>query len=167
MEVVTEPSFEGLVAARGPALLRLAVMLTGSEPDAEDLLQAALVRAWPHRERIASMAAPAAYLRRILLNEHTSQRRRRRPVLVPLDGHDPAAPAPPVRRGVTNRAWQALAGLPPRQRAVLVLRIYEDLSDREIAELLGTSESTVRSNASRALDTLRGHLTRADLEEGS
>ena len=165
MEVVTEGSFEALVAARGPALLRLAVMLTGSGPDAEDLLQATLAKAWPNARRIATMGAPASYLRRIMLNEHIGGHRRRRLRLVPLDDHDVPASEPVGSRGATDLAWRVLATLPPKQRATLVLRIYEDLSDAEIAETLDTSESAVRSNASRGLAALRATISREDLED--
>lgn len=165
METVTEGTFEALVAARGRALLRLAVMLTGSAHDAEDLLQATLAKAWPSAERIAGMAAPAAYLRRIMVNEHIGGHRRRRLSVVPLGDHDAPAEQPGATRGADDLAWRVLATLPPKQRATLVLRIYEDLGDAEIAEILDTSESAVRSNASRGLAALRATITRDDLEE--
>jgi RNA polymerase sigma-70 factor (sigma-E family) len=165
MTTVTEESFEALVAARGPALLRLAVMLTGSAQDAEDLLQATLAKAWPNAERIAGMAAPAAYLRRIMVNEHLGSHRRRRLSVVPLGDHDLPAPDPTASRGSTDLAWRVLATLPPKQRATLVLRIYEDLADAEIAEILGSSEAAVRSNASRGLAALRTSISREDLED--
>jgi RNA polymerase sigma-70 factor (sigma-E family) len=151
--------YAALVAARAPALLRLAVMLTGDRADAEDLLQSTLVRTQRHAVRIAAMAAPAAYLRTVMLREHVSGVRRlaRRVRTAPRTGHNAAAAGPePERR---DAAWRLLATLPRQQRAVLVLRFYEDLPDREIAEALGCSEPTVRSNASRALAALRTHLT--------
>ncbi len=159
-------TFEDLVAARGPALMRLAVMLTGNVPDAEDLLQDTVAKAHRHAERIAAMDAPAAYLRRVMVNEHanTGRAKRRRPILVPLGQHDrPSDPA--TETGPDEETWRALSGLPARQRAVLVLRYYEGLTDREIADLFGTAESTVRSNASRGLEQLRAHLTRRPQEE--
>ncbi len=150
-----------LVAARAPALLRLAVMLTGDRLEAEDLLQTTLLRTQRHADRIAAMAAPAAYLRRAMVHEHISglRRLRRRVATSSLEGHDRAGSdeaAPVDRRDAT---WRLLATLPRRQRAVLVLRYYEDLPDREIAAALGCSEPTVRSNASRALASLRLRLT--------
>jgi RNA polymerase sigma-70 factor (sigma-E family) len=152
--------YAALVAARAPALLRLAVMLTGDRVEAEDLLQSTLARTQRHANRIAGMGAPAAYLRTAMLHEHLSGVRRlaRRVRTTPLAGHDVAAetPTPMEQRDAT---WRLLATLPRRQRAVLVLRFYEDLPDREIAEALGCSEPTVRSNASRALATLRARLT--------
>ena len=152
--------YAALVAAVAPALLRLAVMITGDRTEAEDLLQSTLVRTQRHADRIAAMAAPAAYLRRAMLNEHLSGVRRlsRRVRTTPLEGHDAAVEVPPEldRRDET---WRLLATLPRQQRAVLVLRFYEDLSDSQIADTLGCGEPTVRSNASRALATLRTRLT--------
>ena len=152
--------YAALVAARAPALLRLAVMLTGDRSEAEDLLQATLVRTQRHAERIAAMAAPAAYLRRALVHEHVSglRRLRSRVRTGALEGHD--GPGADEAASVDRRdaTWRLLATLPRQQRAVLVLRFYEDLPDREIAEALGCSEPTVRSNASRALASLRNRL---------
>lgn len=152
--------YAALVAARAPALLRLAVMLTGDRTEAEDLLQATLVRTQRHADRIAAMAAPAAYLRRALVHEHVSGVRRlaRRVRTTPLDGHDVTVEQT-TASDARAAAWQLLATLPRQQRAVLVLRFYEDLPDREIAEALGCSEPTVRSNASRALAALRTRLS--------
>jgi RNA polymerase sigma-70 factor (sigma-E family) len=158
--------YAALVTARAPALLRLAVMLTGDRTEAEDLLQATLVRAQRHADRIAAMAAPAAYLRKALLHEHLSGVRRlsRRVRTTPLDGQDVAVdPTPTV--DLRDATWRLLATLPRKQRAVLVLRFYEDLPDREIAQTLGCSEPTVRSNAARALATLRTRLS--ETEEAS
>jgi RNA polymerase sigma-70 factor (sigma-E family) len=161
MTVSQTEEYAALVAARAPALLRLAVMLTGDRVEAEDLLQSTLLHTQKHAGRIAAMGAPAAYLRRALLHEHTSGVRRlqRRVRTTPLEGHDPALDD--ATSGVDQRdtTWQLLATLPRQQRAVLVLRFYEDLPDREIAAALGCSEPTVRSNASRALATLRTRLS--------
>jgi RNA polymerase sigma-70 factor (sigma-E family) len=156
--------YAALVAARAPALLRLAVMLTGDRTEAEDLLQATLLRTQRHAERIAAMAAPAAYLRRAMLNEHLSGLRRlaRRVRTTSLEGHDVAAADRTAEADQRDATWRVLATLPRRQRAVLVLRYYEDLPDREIAETLGCSEPTVRSNASRALVTLRARLSETE-----
>jgi RNA polymerase sigma-70 factor (sigma-E family) len=158
-------AYAELVAARAPALLRLAVMLTGSRAEAEDLLQATLVRTQAHAHRIPAMGAPAAYLRRALVHEHLSGLRRigRQVRTSPLEGHEVAGPDDVAGLDRRDAAWRMLAKLPPRQRAVLVLRFYEDLPDRDIATVLGCSEPTVRSNASRALATLRSRLS--DTEE--
>jgi RNA polymerase sigma-70 factor (sigma-E family) len=150
-----------LIAARAPALLRLAVVLTGDRTEAEDLLQATLLRTQRHADRIAVMAAPAAYLRTALVHEHVSGLRRlgRRVGTSALEGHDRQAADEAAAVDRRDATWRLLATLPRQQRAVLALRYYEDLSDRQIAEALGCSEQTVRSNASRALTKLRTRLT--------
>jgi RNA polymerase sigma-70 factor (sigma-E family) len=146
-----------VAAALAPGLLRLAVMLTASPHDAEDLLQTTFARAQRHGERIAAMTAPAAYLRTIMLNEHVSGRRRRRLRTVPLTEAS-SAPAVPAAE-IGHDLWPWLASLPRQQRAVLALRYYEDLPDAEIAVLVGCSPATVRSHASHGLTTLRALLT--------
>jgi RNA polymerase sigma-70 factor (sigma-E family) len=150
-------TFEGFVAARGTPLLRLAVMLTGNSHDAEDLLQATLVKLLRSWDRVAAADQPAAYARRVLVNEHVSWRRRpsRREQTWSDAALAAATPAGEAGEPQVDEGWALLATLPRRQRAVLALRYYEDLSDAQIAEVLGCSESTVRSNASRALATLR------------
>ena len=155
--------YAALVAARAPALLRLAVMLTGDRTEAEDLLQATLLRTLRHADRIAAMAAPAAYLRRALVHEHVSGVRRlgRRVRTTPLEGQDVADDQTP-KADQRDATWRLLSTLPRQQRAVLVLRFYEDLPDRDIAAALGCSEPTVRSNASRALATLHTRLTQTE-----
>jgi RNA polymerase sigma-70 factor (sigma-E family) len=171
-ETAETGGYAALVAARAPALLRLAVMLTGDRFEAEDLLQATLLRSQRHARRIAEMGAPAAYLRRVMVNEHISGVRRlgRRVRTTSLDRPDgletlrgagrlEVAAEPSTSVEQRDATWRLLATLPRQQRAVLVLRFYEDLPDREIAEVLGCSEPTVRSNASRALATLRTRLT--------
>lgn len=136
-------------------------MLTGDPSDAEDLLQASFVRSLKHADRIETMNAPAAYLRRVLVNEHTSRGRRKsrrvRTVAESADRPESASTAGPAIEH-RDEAWRWLATLPPRQRAVLVLRFYEDLPDADIADVLGIGEGTVRSNASRGLAALRMHL---------
>lgn len=155
MDVVDgDTDWATVASALAPGLLRLAVMLTGSTPDAEDLLQATFARAQRHSRRIVAMTAPAAYLRRVMVNEHVSDRRRRRLRTVPLE-HDVPVPAPAE---VEHDVWGWLATLPRQQRAALVLRFYEDLPDREIAEALGCSAATVRSHVSHGLASLRASL---------
>lgn len=144
-----------MAAALAPGLLRLAVMLTGSTPDAEDLLQTTFARAHRHGAKIASMEAPHAYLRRIMLNELASDRRRKRLHVVPWVGDVARDEAPETRHDV----WAWMESLPKQQRAAVVLRFYLDLSDGEIADLLGCSAATVRSHVSRGLASLRAALT--------
>ncbi len=155
---------EGFVAARGAALRRFAYLLSGDRQRAEDLVQSALarvVRGWP---RIAAMEHPEAYVRQVVVREHLAWWRRRA-------SSEVVSAAPPDRpdgadftttAAERDAAWRLLAGLPPRQRAVLVLRFYEDLDDAAVAGVLGTSESTVRSNAARGLAALRRTLAASE-----
>ncbi|WP_412741079.1 SigE family RNA polymerase sigma factor [Krasilnikovia sp. MM14-A1259] len=156
-------SFEDFAVTRLPSLLRYAVVLTGDRHLAQDIVQEVLARAQVKWRRIRAADAPEAYVRRMLLNEYLSWRRswtvrNVRPAgerLVDLGD---------ARGGVDDHAdgvaevdalRSRLAGLPRKQRAVLVLRYYEQLPDDAIADLLGCSQATVRSHASRALSTLR------------
>lgn len=157
--------FEEFAAARLPALLRYAFMLCGDRELARDMTQEVLTRALVKWRRIEGMERPDAYVRTMLTNEYLSLRRRKAVATVALtyealDGPEAPAVADPAY-GVGERAdlWQRLGTLPRRQRAVLVLRFYEDLSDAEIADALGCRPSTVRSYATRALATLRVGLT--------
>lgn len=148
--------FEEFVAARQQALLRTAYLLTGHRQDAEDLVQTALVKAVPHWSRLTG--DPEAYVRRILVRENVSRWRGRRwrEVTVAEPGEQPGQPSRPdedVAGRVALR--QALARLAPRQRAVLVLRYFEDRSEAETAELLGISVGTVKSHARDGLARLR------------
>ena len=144
------------VAMRGRALLRTAYMLCGDRYLAEDLVQEVLARVhrrWG-RQDIEHLDA---YLRAAVVRQFLSWRRRRggnEPLLPP--GREPAPSAGPADTHAERDAvWAELAGLPRQQRAVLVLRYYEDLPDERIAELVGCSPRTVRVHASRALATLR------------
>jgi len=153
------PSYDDVVSSHLGSLLRLALMLTGSIPDAEDLVQSALLKATKHAERIKVMEAPLAYLRRVVINEHTSAmrvlRRRVTTVSAGLDAPDPAAETGMHHLDARDEMWRVLSTLPRTQRTVLVLRFYEDLDDAEISNLLRCSQSTVRSNAARAIGALR------------
>ena len=162
------PAFEQFVAARGEALLRFALMLCGDLHRAEDLVQSVLAKAYVRWSRVAAMERPEAYLKAVLVSEHLRWWRRRSSGEVPVAG--PAFADRPVDGDATaahasrEAAWQLLRRLPRRQRAVLVLRYYEDLSDAQIGEVLGCAPSTVRSQASRALATLRAALPAMDKE---
>lgn len=153
-----EPTVEDFLAAHGRALFRLAYLLTGTRVDAEDLIHDALVdlqRSW---RKVANAAAPYAYARTVLINRHTSNRRRRSASEIPTDPITlPERPQPDAAARVDSDTalWQRLSTLPPRMREVLVLRYFEDLSDPMIAEVLGIRPSAVRSTASRALAILR------------
>jgi len=153
--------FEEFAAASLPGLLRFGHVLTGDRLRAEELVQQALVSTWARWRRIEH-DQPLAYVRRAMVHQHTSWwRRSRREAVIPA-GYDPAAPEGPDL-GERERAVTALRLLPPRQRAVIVLRYYEDLSEAEIARVLGCSPGTVKSQASKALRTLRAHMS-PDLE---
>lgn len=145
---------------RGPALVRFAHALSGDRQLAEDLVQEVLVKAHPRWSRITE---PEAYLRRALSRELISWRRRRSASEQPAEIPEPAGESEDAAVVEHDAVWRLLAGLPFRQRAVLVLRYWEALPDREIAELLRCSEGTVRSSAARAFAALRGHPQLAHL----
>ncbi|KAK1181553.1 SigE family RNA polymerase sigma factor [Streptomyces sp. NBS 14/10] len=161
------PGFEEFVAARGPRLLRVAWLLTGDAHLAEDLLQTVLAKVWPKWRRIAG-ENPEAYVRKALVNTHASWWRRRWRGEVPHDEVPDTRAMPDPFEGVDLE--QSLAavvrGLPVRQRAVVVLRYFEDLSVEDTADVLGCSTGTVKSQASKALRTLHGLLPAAALVEG-
>ncbi|WP_086859534.1 SigE family RNA polymerase sigma factor [Streptomyces milbemycinicus] len=161
------PGFEEFVAARGPRLLRVAWLLTGDAHLAEDLLQTVLAKVWPKWRRIAG-ENPEAYVRKALVNTHASWWRRRWRGEVPHDEVPDTRAMPDPFEGVDLE--QSLAAvvraLPVRQRAVVVLRYFEDLSVEDTADVLGCSTGTVKSQASKALRTLHGLLPAAELVEG-
>jgi len=161
-----DAEFTAFVAERSHALYRVAYTLTGDRHGAEDLLQIALTRlalAW-HRVN----GDPEAYLRRILYREHVSLWRRmwRRRELSVAEVPEGLAYPDPAGDSVQRHVLRdALLALPPRQRAVLVLRYLEDRSETEVAEILGCTTGTVGSQASRALAKLRRHLSATELTE--
>ena len=160
------PDFDSWVAARGPALLRLAYVLTGNGPDAEDVVQDALSRALPRWSRIAGVDDPDAYVRRMVVNAHVSRwrrfRRREVPVEVVRDGPAPAGVATEDR----DRLWRACQSLPVDQRTAVVLRFYEDLDYAEIAALTGVREGSVRSRVSRGIAAMRHDLGADEMSDG-
>ena len=152
--------FDAFVEARSTALLRTAYLLTHDRGLAEDLVQTSLAKAWFAWTRIETR--PEAYVRRVMVNTYSSWWRRR------WNGEEATADLPErsdprhdPRRGEHVRVdertdlWRALERLPKRQRAVVVLRFYEDLSEAETAEIMQCSVGTVKSQASRALAKLR------------
>ena len=154
------PSFSSYVRARQPVLLRTARSLTANPSDAEDLLQTALTKTYVAWERIEDHRALDGYVRRALLNTRTSQWRKRRvdefvceelPEPEPVRGGDD----PAEQQALHDAMWRAIMKLPARQRAMVVLRYYEDLSEVQTAEVLGVSVGTVKSAVSRALGKLR------------
>jgi len=156
-------SFEDYVSGRSGQLLRFAYVLCGDRHLAEDLVQDVLARAvrrWSHIEA----DQPDAYLRAAIVRAHLSWRRRRASTeSVLADPPEPAESVPDFtqRLVVRDELWALLADLSRTQRAVVVLRFYEDLDDQRIAEVLGCSPVTVRVHASRAMERLRASLSPA------
>jgi RNA polymerase sigma-70 factor (sigma-E family) len=160
--------FDQFVTASSDALLRTAYLVVWDAAEAEDLVQECLLvvaRRWP---RVRGMDHPHAYARRVLINlalDGAQRRARRRLELVDNGSSraDAIADESSARRlhavGVRAELVQALGTLPPRQRAVLVLRYFEDLSEAQVAELLGCSVGTVKSTASRGLSRLQVTLS--------
>jgi RNA polymerase sigma-70 factor (sigma-E family) len=165
-------TFDEFVTTRLGALLRYATAVTADPHLAQDVVQEVLLRAHQRWERIAAADQPEAYVKRMLLNEYLSWRRRLGRRAQPLPDDVIASATPPTddhAGGVADRSVlvSLIATLPPRQRAVLALRYYEGLGDAQIADLLGCSEATVRSHAARALATLRTPATTTILSGGS
>src|SRR5262249_16519082 len=152
-------SFEEFVQARSNSLMRTALLLTGqNRAEAEDLLQLAFERAYRHWSRVLESGEPERYIRKILANASIDRWRRlaRRPEQALLTGDgDPGVPDHSAEVAGREFLLRALSSLPPRQRAVLVLRYFDDLPEAEIAEVLGCSLGTVKSQAARALSRLR------------
>jgi RNA polymerase sigma-70 factor (sigma-E family) len=146
-------SFDEYVRARHWALLRFAHVLCGDPHLAADLVQDALERTGLRWRRLRDQEDPEGYVRRVIVNQYLNRRRRPRRERLVAEVPDRTAPQPSV--GSDDRVWRLLATLPRQQRAVLVLRFYEDLTETAIAELLGCSLGTVKSNSSRALAKLR------------
>jgi RNA polymerase sigma-70 factor (sigma-E family) len=158
-----DADFTAYLAARQSTLLRTAYLITGDAHTAEDVVQSALARLYLSWDRVQRAESPDAYVRRAIVNEATSWWRRawrRREVATDILPDVAVAPEP---TSGGDDVWQLVRSLPPRQRAVIVLRYYEQLSEAEIADTLGISPGTVKSQASRALATLRTHAP--ELEE--
>jgi RNA polymerase sigma-70 factor (sigma-E family) len=151
-----DDEFAEFVTRWSPALLRVAFLLTSDRGEAEDLLQTALLKTCRHWDRLTDREAAYAYVRRVIVTTHTSWLRRRRVHEVLIDRvPDHGAEESVVEVG---RALQALEELPPRMRAVVVLRWYEGLTEAETAAALGCSVGSVKSQASRGLARLRALL---------
>lgn len=153
--------YENFVRAHLPRLLRYATMLTGEREQAADLVQDVLVKVYRRWSRISDADHPDRYVLRMVTNDYLSWRHSRSARLIavgdPPDGValDDFASEHAAREDM----WQRLARLPRRQRAVVVLRYYEQLADSDIADLLGCAQATVRAHAFKALTTLRHGLT--------
>ncbi|MFC4786952.1 SigE family RNA polymerase sigma factor [Nocardioides sp. MAHUQ-72] len=162
--------FEEWCAAREPALQRLALLLTGDPHGAQDLVQTTLAKLYLAWDRLDDREHLDGYARRVLVNEHRSAWRRpwRRREVTTDRLPETAGPGPSYD-GAHDAVWAFVATLPPRQRAVIVLRYYEDLTEPETAAVLGVSVGTVKSQASRAIAALRAvvhdHPELPDLQE--
>lgn len=157
MQAEQEDRFQEFVRARWSHLVRTAYLLTGDAHHAEDLTQTALAKAYRSWRRVSRSDNPEAYVRRMLVSCNSDRFRKRRV-------KESLTDAPPERAGRDEAVARvdergvllgALAELPPRQRAVIVMRYWEDLSEAEVAEVLGCSQGTVKSQASKGLAKLR------------
>jgi len=163
-----DPSgFDAFVVASGPSLLRTAWLLTGSWSNAQDLVQTALMKAWRHWPRVERAGDPEAYVRRIVVTTYATWWRRRWRAEVPQAD----VPDPEVRDEVSEVATRlvvfgALGALPRGQRAVVVLRHLDDLSEGDTAAALGVSVGTVKSQHARAMARLRADVALVALWSG-
>ena len=160
-----DQDFAEFVAARWNALYRLAYLLSASPNAAEDLLQTSLEKAYVRWARIVGMDHPEAYVRQIIATTYVSGRRRAWVREEPRDRLPETSGS--VEGELIDRAllWPLVCALPARQRAVIVLRYYEDLSEAEIATTLGCARGTVKSQASAAMRSLRRALAAAGVRE--
>ncbi|TFV62147.1 UNVERIFIED_ORG: SigE family RNA polymerase sigma factor [Bacillus sp. AZ43] len=149
--------FREFVTAQRGGLLRTAYLLTGDTGHAEDLVQTALLKTYKHWDRVAAAGDPKAYVRRVLVTTSVSWRRRLLSTEQVMDALPEQAhyDSHPER---STAVIEALRALPPRMRAVVVLRYYEDRTEAQTAELLGCSVGTVKTQASRAMARLRTAL---------
>lgn len=162
--MVSEEEFTEFVSAALPRLLRFGHVLTGDPATAEDLVQTALTRSW-RAWRLRSIDDPQAYVRKVMVNSYASWYRRKARL--------ETATANPAQGVVINdqalrvddrdAVWRALLTLPPKQRTVIVLRYYEELTEVEIAAVMGTTAGTVKSQAARALRHLAETLAKSDV----
>lgn len=162
-------TFEDYVATRSPALLRFAYLVTRNREDAHDAVQDALLGLYPRWQQVAGRGGVDAYVRRSVVNAAVSRWRRTRrtsPVADPtLGAKAPVTDDPADAIADADEALRLCAELPPTQRAVVVLRFYEDRSFAEIAQILGMPEATARSHVHRALTSLRGRLTKGRTDD--
>lgn len=161
-----DQDFADFVTARWASLFRLAYLLAASRAGAEDLLQTTLEKAYMNWGRIRRLEHPEAYVRRMLATTLVSSRRRAWTHELPTDLL-PEAPEDSEETDTVNRwmLWPLVCALPERQRAVIVLRYYEDLTEAQIAEALGCAPGTVKSQSSAAVAALRRALAASGIAE--
>lgn len=157
--------FTAYVRAREQYLARLAYLLSGDRDTAEDLLQNSLAKCYRNWDRIRLVELPDAYVRRVMVNENNSRWRRLTRRLESPGSHVIDIVDVPAVSGLDRAEaldlWNQVQALPTQQRAVVVLRFYEDLTEAQTAEALGCSVGTVKSHTSRALGALRTRMSEA------
>lgn len=158
MSAQEDQSFTAFVSAEQAGLLRLAVLLAGDRGQAEDLVQIALMKCYRHWGRITRSGPPSAYVRRVLVTTHTSWRRRLSSTEQVMEHLPDRADPYGELEAEDEDLRRALRDLPPRMRAAVVLRFYEDLSELRTAELMGCSASAVNTQTARGLHRLRTAL---------
>ena len=160
-----EEEFACFVRSQHARLFRTVYLLTGDYHRAEDIVQATFMRLYPRWGRVASMRDPGAYARKVAVNLVWSWRRAFSSREVPgLQVVDVGLPGPADGVSDHEAVWSAVLTLPARQRAVIVLRFYEDLTEAETARLLEISVGTVKSQTARAIATLRRRLAEEGVE---
>jgi RNA polymerase sigma-70 factor (sigma-E family) len=164
-------TFEEFVSARLGALVRYATVVTWDPHLAEDITQDVLVRVHAKWSRIGALDAPEQYIKRMVVNDFLSWRRRRAARVVPLSPEllgqvMRAGPDSATQTDERDAMQRLIAALPRQQRAAIALRFYEDLPDEEIAEYLGCRPVTVRTHIARALATLRAALPSSPIAIG-
>ncbi len=160
-----ETEFRRFVAARSASLQRTASLLVGDWAHAEDVLQTALTKTYLAWRRLGEIEAVEAYARRVLVTTATSWWRRRWHGERPTEVMPERAAPDRIEEGLERQVlWRHVQSLPARQRAVLVLRFYEDLTEAETARILGVTVGTVKSQSARALAALRSRLVEAGVE---
>jgi len=163
-DATRDRDFSSYMEARQPSLLRTAYLLSGDRHTAEDLVQVAFAKLYLSWDKVRDQGALDGYVRRILVNEHNTLWRR------PWKRREHSSDEVPERGrhdayDEGSDLWAVIQTLPRRTRAVIVLRYYEELSEAEIAEALGISRGTVKSQASRGLSLLRERTTTTPREE--
>ena len=159
--------FSHFVTHSGPALFRAAFLLTGSEESSKDLVQAALMKVWLRWRRIRETESAFSYTRQVMLSLYLSWNRRKWTNEIPTVDVPVVSTSADVSVAVLTRhvVLSALASLPKRQRAVVVLRFFDDLTEAQAAEILNCSRGTVKSQTSKALSRLREHPAIKDLKQ--
>lgn len=154
-----EDDFDEFVVASWPSLFRASFLLMGDYHLAEDLLQSALAKVYAVWPRVSHMEHPRSYTRAVLTHEAMAWWRRKSSAEIPVaDWPDLTVAGHEESLTQAWVVWQALRRLPPRQRAVMVLRYYEDLSEAEIARTLGISAGSVKTHAHHAVRAMSSYL---------